>query len=127
MCLAICPSAPHSQAAVEAITCLCVFEWNRRIPVQRRSKLIHANRKKLILGGVGLTTLINVLSLEMFSRYSMLHLYSAHCAILVPDWAGSFKSSIAAGTNGCLDLSCHSYPSTSITRQEPLYRRCSGF
>ena len=94
---------PHSQAAIEAISYLCVSEGNKATPVGRRLSLTHVGPGKLIPGGVGLTSLINVRSLEAFFRHSMFHLYSAHRATLTPDWAGSFSSSSAAGANGCLD------------------------
>ena len=74
------------------------------MPVRRRLSLTHVGLEKLIPGGIGLTFLINVWSREVFSRPSMLHLYSAHRATLMLDWARSFSSSSAP--NGCLDLSC---------------------
>ena len=104
-CSALSSFAPHSQAADKAIPHLRVSERNRPTPIWRRLNLTHAGLGNLIPGGVALTSLINAWSLEAFSRHSMLHLYSTHRATLVPDWAGSFGSSRAAGTNGCFDLS----------------------
>ena len=109
MCSAVCSFAPQSQTAVEAIHYLCIFEQNRPTPVQRQFSLTHAGLEKLISSGVGLISLINVWSREAFSRHSMLFLFSAHGATLVPDWAESFSSSNAAGTNGCLDFGCQSF------------------
>ena len=104
---ATCSFAPHSQAAAEAIPHLCVSERNRPTSVRRGLSLIHAGLGKQISGGVGLTSLINVWSREMFFRHSMLHLYSAHRATLVTDWMWSLSSSSADGTNGSLYLSSH--------------------
>ena len=108
----VCSFAPHSQAAVEVIPHLCVSKQNRPTPVRRQLSLTHAGLRKLNAGGTGLTSLINVWSREVFSRHSMLHLYSGHPATLVPDWERTFSSSSAAGTNGCLDLSCPSCPAS---------------
>ena len=60
--------------------------------------------------GIWLTFFINVLSWKAFSRHSILHLYSAHRATLVPDLVGLFSSSSAASTNGCFDLSYRNDP-----------------
>ena len=101
---------PHLQAAVEAVLHLCISERNRPTSVWKRSSLTHAGLGKLNPGAVGLTSLINVWSLEAFFRQSMLHLYSTYYATLVPGWVRLFKSSSAAGTNKCLDLSCRICP-----------------
>ena len=122
--LSACSFAPHSQAAVEAIPQLCVSERERPTPVWRRLSLACADLGQLNPSGVGTTSLINVWSLEAFSHHSMLHLYSSHRATLVPDWARSFSSSNAVGTNGCLDLSCRSCPPSGDTSLS--YRRCFG-
>ena len=109
-CSAVCLFVPQSQAAVEAKLHLCVSERNKPTQVRRQLSLTHAGLGKLNPGSVGLTSLINVWSLETFSCHSMLHLYSADCAALVPDWEGSFNSFSAASTNLCLDLSFRSCP-----------------
>ena len=121
---AVCSFALHLQAAVEVILHLRVSEQNGPTPVRKLLNLTHAGLGKIILCGVGLTSLINVWSLEAFSRYSMLHLYSAHCVTPMPDWAGLFSSSNAAGTNECLDLSCCSCPPSGDRCLS--YTRCSG-
>ena len=108
MCSSVSYFVPHSQAAVETILYLCISDWNRTMPIQSQLSLTHASLGKLILCVTGLTSLINVSSLEAFSCHSMLHFYFAHCATLMPDWAMLFSSFSAARTNWCLDLSCHS-------------------
>ena len=64
---------------------LCVSERNRPTPVRRRLSLTHAGLGKLNSGGVGITSVINIWSLEAFSCDYMLHLYSAHRVTLVHD------------------------------------------
>ena len=123
-CSAVCSYAPHSHAAVEAIPHFFISEQDRPTSVQSWLCLPHVGLEKLISGGFRLTSLMNVRSQEAFSRHFMLYLYSAHRAILVPDWAWSFSSSSAAGTNGCLDLSCLSCPLSGD--RSLLYRKCSG-
>ena len=94
------------------------------MPVWRQLSLTHAGLEKLSTGGFGLTTIINVWSLEAFSRHFMLHLYSAHRATLVSDWVALFSNSNAAGTNECLDLSRRSCPPSGDRSLS--YRRCFG-
>ena len=84
-CSAVCSFASHLQAAVQAITHLCVSEWNRPTLVERQLSLTYAGLGKLNSSGIGLTWLIILWSLEVFSRHSMLYLYSVHHATLVPD------------------------------------------
>ena len=121
---AVCYFAPHSQAAVKAIP-ICAFlsgidqRWS--IPL----RVTHAGRGKLNPSDVGLTSLRNVWSQEVFSHHSLLHLYSAYQATLMPNWVGLFNSSSAADTNECLDLSCCSCPSSGDRSLSN--RRCSGF
>ena len=86
--------------------------------------MTHADLGKLNSDNVEQASLIRVWSLEAFFRHFIFHLYSAHYATLVPDWAGSLSSSSAAGTNGCLDLSCCSCP-PSVDKSFS-YTRCSG-
>ena len=74
-CSAVYSFAPHSQVAVEAIPHSCVSDRNRPTPVRRRLNLTHAGLGKLISGGVGLTSFINVWSPKVFSRHSMLYIY----------------------------------------------------
>ena len=102
-CLLLCATLTGRR---KTIPHLCVSERNRPMPVRRWLNLTHEGLGKLNPGGIGLTSLINVWNGEVFSCHSMLHLYCAHRAILVLDWAELFSSSNAAGTNGCLDLSC---------------------
>ena len=114
-CSGVCSFAPFSQAAEKAVLHLCFFE---------RNGLTHAGLGKLISGGVGLSSLINACSQKAFSHHFMLHLYSAHCDILVPNFAGLFSSSSAIDTNGCRDSSCRSCPQS---RDRSLsYWRCFG-
>ena len=124
MCSAVCFFAPHSQAAVEAISHLCVSERNRTTSVRRRLSLTRAGLGKLNPDGVALASLINLCSLEAFSHHSMFHLNSVHRATLMPDWAGLFNSSSAASTNECLDLSCHTCPQSGD--RSLLYKRYPG-
>ena len=88
-CLAVYTIAPHSQAAVEALPHLCICVRNRATPVRRQLNLTCAGLVKIILCGIGTTSLINPWILEAFFSHSMLNSYYAHCATLVPDWAGS--------------------------------------
>ena len=60
---AVCSFAPRSQAALEAITHLCVSEQNRPMSVRKRLSLTYAGLGKLITGGVELTLLITVCAL----------------------------------------------------------------
>ena len=125
MCSAVCSFAPHSQAAVKSITHLFVSEKIRKMSIRRRLSLTRADLGKLNPGSVGLTSLINVWSRELFFRHSMLLLYSAHRATLTPDWTGSFSRSSVAGASRCLDLSCRS---CSLSGDMCLLcRRYSGF
>ena len=78
------------------------------MPARRWLSLTHAGLGKLIPGGVGATSPINIWSQKAFSRHAMLHLYSAHRATLVHNRAGSSRSSSLAGTNECLDSNCRS-------------------
>ena len=82
---AVCSFAPPLQAAVQAITHLCISEWNRPTLVERWLNLTHEDLGKLNSSDIGLTSLIIILSLEVFSHHSMLYFYSVHCATLVPD------------------------------------------
>ena len=123
-CSSVCSFALHSQAAVEAIHHLCVSERNRPTPVGRQLNLTQAGLGQLNPGDLGLTSLKKIWSLKAFSRDFMFHLYSAHRATLVPNWAGLFSSSNTANTNGCLDLSCRSCPPSGDRRLS--YRKCSG-
>ena len=70
---------------MQAITYLCVSEWNRPTLVERWLSLTHEGLGKLNSSGIGLTLLIIIWSLEVFSRHSMLYLYSVHLATLVSD------------------------------------------
>ena len=110
MCSAVCTFAPHSQAALKAIFYLCVSERKIPTPGWKQLSLTNAGLGKLNPGCVGIASLINIWSLEAFSRHSMLSLYFSHRATFVPNKAGLFSSSSATGTNGCLDLSCRSCP-----------------
>ena len=88
-CLMVYSIAPHSQAAVEALPHLCICVRNRATPVRRQLNLTCAGLVKIILCGIGTTSLINAWILEAFFPNSMLNSYSSHRATLVPDWAGS--------------------------------------
>ena len=115
-CLLLC--------AVEAMPCLRFSERNRPTSVRRRLSVTDAVLEKLVPGSAGLTSLINIWSPEALSRHSMLHLFSAYRASLVPDMAASFSSFSAAGTNGCLDLSRRSFSRCGDNSLS--CRRCSG-
>ena len=69
-------------------------------------KRVQAGLGKLLPGGVELTSTMNWQSREALPCHSVLHLKSAQCAALVSVLLRSFNSSSAAGTKGCLDLSC---------------------
>ena len=147
-CSAVCSFAPHSQASVNAISFLCIYERNRATSARRRLSLSHAGLGRLISSGVYLASLKTAWSLGAFfatpcfiyippSCYTVLHwsivLHRAAllnratlCYIVLhwPDRAGLFNSSSAAGTNKYLDLSCCSgLPSGDVILR---HRRCSG-
>ena len=103
---AVCSSAPHSQDAVEAMPHLCIDDRKRSTPVRRRFSLTQAGLGSPMPDGRASTSSKNECSRDVLSRHPMLHLWSAHLAALVPSSLASFSSSRAAGTKGCLDLSC---------------------
>ena len=116
--------APYLRATVKATHHLCVSKRNKPMPVPMQLSLTHASLGKLNPGFVELIFLINVWRLDVFSRHSLLHLYSTHCAAVLSDRTGLFNSSNDAGINECLDLNCPScLPSAD---RSLLHKRCSG-
>ena len=103
---AVCSSAPHSQDAVEALLHLCIVDQKRPTPVRRRFSQTKAGLESPIPGEKASTSSKNECRREVPSRHPMLHLWSAHLAALLPSSLTSLSSSRAAGTKGCIDLSC---------------------
>ena len=101
----VCSSAPHSQDAVEAMPHLCIDDRKRPNPVRRRFSRTQAGMGSPITGKRAPISKTKCRR-EVPSRHSTLHLRSAHLAALVPSSLASLSSSRAAGTKGCLDLSC---------------------
>ena len=66
--------APNSQAAVGAITHLCIVERDSPTPVRRRLRRTNANLGKNIFDGAVLTFAMNEWSQEMFSHHPTFHL-----------------------------------------------------
>ena len=107
---AVCSSAPHSLDAVEAMPHLCIDDRKRPIPVRRRFSRTQASLGIPIPGGRASTSPKNECRQEVPSRHSMLQLWSVHLAALVSSLLASLSSSRAAGTKGCLDISCRCPP-----------------
>ena len=107
---AVCSSAPHPQDAVEAMPHLCRDDRKRLTLVRRRFSRTQAGLRNPIPGGRASTSSKNECRREVPLLYPMLHQWSAHLATLVPSSLASLSSSRAAGTKGCLDLSCQCLP-----------------
>ena len=107
---AVCFSAPHSQDVAEAMPHLCIDDGKKPTPVRRRFSRTQASLGSPIPGGRVPTSSKKECRREVPSRHPMLHLRSAHLAALVPSSLASPSSSRAAGTKGCLDLSCRCPP-----------------
>ena len=88
-------SAPHSQAAEEAIPHLYRRERKRPTPVRRRLR-----RTQALLGMVIPEVCVPVSGIEVRSLVGL----SAHCAARMLLLSEKLVSCCAAGTNGCLDL-----------------------
>ena len=101
----VCSSAPHSQDAVEAMPHLCINDRKKPTPVWRRFSRTQAGLVSPIPGGRAFTSSKNECRRKVLSRHSMLHLWSAYLAALVPSSLASLSSS-----KGCLDLSCRCPP-----------------
>ena len=107
---AVCSSAPHSQDAVEAMPHFCIDDRKRPTPVRRRLSRTQAVLGSPITGRRTSTSSKNECKQEVFSRHPMLHLLSAHLTTLVPSSLASLSNSRAAGTKGCVELSCRCPP-----------------
>ena len=97
---AVCSSAPHSQDAVEAMPHLCINDRKKPTPVWRRFIRTQAGLGSLIPGERASTSSKIACKRKELSRHSMLHLWCAHFAALVPSSLASLRSSRAAGTKG---------------------------
>ena len=105
-----CSSAPHLQDAVEAVSNLCLNDRKRPTSVRRRFSRSQAGLGSPIPGRRVSTSSKNECRREVPSRHPMLHRQYAHLAALMPSSLASLSSSRAAGTKGCLDLSCRCPP-----------------
>ena len=110
VCSLLLCTAPHSQDAVEAMPHLGIDDRKRPTPVRRRFSRTQAGLGSPIPDGRASTSSKNECRREVPSRHPMLHPWSAHLAAPVPSSLASLSSSRAAGTKGCLDLSCRCPP-----------------
>jgi len=76
----VCSSAPHSQAAEEAIPHLYKQERKRPTPVRRRLSRTQALLGRVIPGAWVLVSGMKMRSLVGLSSHSTFHWWSAHCA-----------------------------------------------
>ena len=99
----VCSSAPHSQAAKEAIPYLYEQEKKHPTPMRRRLSRTQALLRRVVPGGWVLLSGMKMRSLVGLAAYSVFHWWSAHCAArrLLSE---KLMSCWAAGTNGCLHL-----------------------
>ena len=81
---AVCSEAPHSQFGEGARPHLCMDEWNHPTPVRRRLSLTQATRGKPIPTGLALVPGTKARSLEVFSQYSVFHLWFVHSEARMP-------------------------------------------
>ena len=95
----VCSSAPHPQAAEEAIPHLYKQERKRPTPVRKR-----LSRTQALLGRVIPGVCVPVSGIKGLSAHSALRWWSAHCAARMLLSSEKLMSCCAAGTNGCLDL-----------------------
>ena len=101
---AVCSSAPHSQDAVQRHSPIYAL-MTERGQIQSGDSSAGPRRVWEAQFQVGRASK-NECRREVPSRHSMLHLWSAHLAALVPSSLASLSSSRAVGTKECLDLSC---------------------
>ena len=102
---AVCSEAPHSQFGEGARPHLCMNKWNWPTPVRRRLSLTQAVRGKPIPKCLSPVSGTKARSLEVFSHYSVFHLWFVHSEARMPSLARLFKRFRAPGTNGRLDPS----------------------
>ena len=99
---AVCSSAPHSQAADEAIPHLYRQERKRPTTVRRRLSWTQVVLGRVTLGGwvpvSGMKSLVGLFD------HSAFHWWCAHCAASMLVLSDELMSCCMAGTNGCLDL-----------------------
>ena len=72
---AVCSEAPHLQFGEGARLYLCMDEWNCPTPVRRRLSLTQVVQGKLIPTGLALVLGVKLWILEVFSHYSVFHLW----------------------------------------------------
>jgi len=119
----VCSSAPHSQAAEEAIPQLYKQEQKRSTPVRRRLSQTQVLLGRVISGGWVPVSGIKMRSFVGLSAHPTFHWWSAHCAarmMLLSDE----QMSCAAGTNGCLDLRRRAFALDGRVSAE--WSRCPG-
>ena len=102
---AVCSEAPHSQFGEGARLHLCMDEWNRPTTNRRRLSLTKAAWGKPIPTSLAPVSGTKARSLEVFSQYSVFHLWFVHSEARMPSLVRLSKRFRAAGTNGRLDLS----------------------
>ena len=101
----VCSSAPHSQAAEEAIPHLYKQERKHPTLVWRRLSRTQALLGRVIRGDAGVGN--KVRSLVGLSAHSTFHWWSAQCAARMLLSSDELVGCCVAGTNMCLDLRCH--------------------
>jgi len=106
--LTVCSSAPHSQAAEEAISHLCKQERASPTPVRRRLSRTHAVLSRAIPGEWVPVSGMKVRWFVVLSNNSTFHRWSAQSAARM--LSVELRRCCGAGTYGCLDLRRRAFP-----------------
>ena len=119
----VCSSAPHSQAAEEAIPHLYRQERKRPTPAWRRLNRTQAILERVIPGGWVPVSGMKMRSLVGLSAHCAFHWWSTHWAerMLLSD---ELMRCCAASTNGCLDLRRRAFARDGRVSAE--WSRCPG-
>jgi len=100
----VCSSAPHSQAAEEAIPHLYKQEQKRPTPVRKRLSRTQALLARVIPRRWVPVSGMKMRSLVGLSAHSAFHWWSAQRAARTKLLSDKLMPCCAAGTNGCLEL-----------------------
>jgi len=120
----VCSSAPHSQAAEEAIPYLYKHEWKRPIVVRRRLSWTQALLRRIASVGWVSVLVMKIRSLVGLSAHSMFYWWSTQCAARMLLLSEELMGCCVAGTNGCLDLRCRGF---ALNRQVSIeWSKCPG-
>ena len=102
---AVCSAALHLQFNEGVRPHLCMDKWNHPSPIHRRLSLTQAVQGKLIPTDLALVLGIKTRSLEVFSQYSVFHLWFVHSEAQMQSPARLCERFCTASTTGHLDLS----------------------